>query len=99
MVVSIVPANAEYTKASSLLSFCNAVVHPDSIQNAQQTPIFHNGCVGYATSALLALNAIQRDPYVPAKGSQLVSRFTQEKIDAADVAAVSAVTLYLKGAG
>ena len=44
----------------------------------------------YATSALLALKAIQRDPYVPAKGSQLVSRFTQEKIDAADVAAVSA---------
>jgi len=43
----------------------------------------------YATSALLALKAIQRDPYVPAKGSQLVSRFTQEKIDAADVAAVS----------
>ncbi len=43
----------------------------------------------YATSALLALKAIQRDPYVPAKGSQLVSRFTQEKIDAADVAAIS----------
>jgi hypothetical protein len=43
----------------------------------------------YATSALLALKAIQRDPYVPAKGSELVSRFTQEKIDAADVAATS----------
>ncbi len=43
----------------------------------------------YATSALLALKAIQRDTYVPEKGSQLVSRFTQEKIDAADVAAVS----------
>ncbi len=43
----------------------------------------------YATSALLALKAIQRDPYIPEKDSNLVSRFTQEKIDAADVAAVS----------
>ena len=43
----------------------------------------------YATSALLALKAIQRDPYAPAKGSKMVSRFTQEKIDAADVIAVS----------
>jgi hypothetical protein len=43
----------------------------------------------YATDALLALKAIQRNPFVPAKGSQLVSRFTQEKIDVADVAAVS----------
>ena len=43
----------------------------------------------YATDALLALKAIQRDPFVPAKDSQLVSRFTQEKIDVADVAAVS----------
>lgn len=43
----------------------------------------------YATSALLALKAIQRDPYVPEKGSQLVNRATQEKIDSADVAAVS----------
>ncbi len=43
----------------------------------------------YATSALFALKAIQRDTYVPAKGSQLVSRSTQEKIDAADIAAVS----------
>ena len=43
----------------------------------------------YATSALLALKAIQRDPYVPAKGSHLVGRLTQEKIDAADVAAIS----------
>jgi uncharacterized protein YhdP len=37
----------------------------------------------------LALKAIQRDTYVPEKNSQLVSRFTQEKIDVADVAAVS----------
>jgi hypothetical protein len=43
----------------------------------------------YATSALLALKAIQRDPFAPEKHSQLVSRFTQEKIDAADVAAAS----------
>lgn len=43
----------------------------------------------YATSALLALKAIERDPYVPEKSSGLVSRFTQEKIDAADVSAVS----------
>jgi hypothetical protein len=43
----------------------------------------------YATSALLALKAIQRDPLVQPKNSNLVSRATQEKIDAADVAAVS----------
>jgi hypothetical protein len=43
----------------------------------------------YATTALLALKAIQRDPFVPKKNSQLVSRFTQDKIDAADVVAVS----------
>jgi hypothetical protein len=42
---------------------------------------------GFATAALLALKAIQRDPYAPAGGSDLVSRFTQEKIDAADVVA------------
>jgi hypothetical protein len=43
----------------------------------------------YATSALLALKAIQRDVFVPPKNSNLVGRATQEKIDAADVAAAS----------
>ncbi len=42
-----------------------------------------------ATASLLALKAIQRDTFVPDKGSGLVSRYTQEKIDAADVAAIS----------
>ncbi len=42
-----------------------------------------------AIASLLALKAIQGDPYIPEAGSGLVSRVTQEKIDAADVAAVS----------
>jgi chromosome segregation ATPase len=42
-----------------------------------------------ATSSLLALKAIQRDLYVPEVGSHTVSRATQEKIDAVDVAAVA----------
>ena len=41
------------------------------------------------SDGLLALKAIQGDPYVPEKGSGLVSRATQEKIDAADVVAIS----------
>lgn len=44
---------------------------------------------GYAMSALLALKAIEGDTYVPEKNSNLVSRFTQDKLDTADVAAVS----------
>lgn len=43
----------------------------------------------YATAALLALKGIEHDAFVPVKGSQLVSRFTQDKIDAADATAVS----------
>jgi hypothetical protein len=44
---------------------------------------------GCATSSLLALKAIQRDTFIPETGSHTVSRITQEKIDAADVAAAS----------
>ena len=44
---------------------------------------------GCAIASLLALKAIQGDPLVPEPHSGLVSRSTQEKIDAADVAAVS----------
>ena len=44
----------------------------------------------YATSALLALKAIQGDVYVPPDAkSKLVFRPTQEKIDASDVTAVT----------
>ena len=44
---------------------------------------------GCAIASLTALKAIQGDPYVQERGSNLVSRATQEKIDAADVAAIS----------
>jgi hypothetical protein len=44
---------------------------------------------GYAMAALLALKAIEGDTYAPGENSNLVSRFTQEKIDTADVTAVS----------
>ena len=44
---------------------------------------------GCAIASLLALKAIQGDPLVPEPHSNLVSRNTQEKIDAADVAAVT----------
>jgi hypothetical protein len=53
------------------------------------TPAQKNLSDTCATSSLLALKAIQRDLYVPEVGSHTVSRVTQEKIDAVDVAAVA----------
>jgi|ERR1019366_156812 hypothetical protein len=44
---------------------------------------------GYAVAALTALKAIEEDTFVQKPDSNLVSRFTQEKIDAADALAVS----------
>jgi hypothetical protein len=43
----------------------------------------------YAIQALLALKSIQRDLFIPDAGFTTVGRLTQEKIDTADVAAVS----------
>jgi hypothetical protein len=43
----------------------------------------------YAVAGLTALKAIEGDTFVQKPGTNLVSRFTQEKIDAADALAVS----------
>lgn len=53
---------------------------------------------GCAIASLLAIKAIQGDPFVPEANSGLVSRSTQEKIDAADVAAVSPEERHVAGA-
>ncbi len=62
------------------------VITPTGCKHQPAEKKLSDGC---AIASLLALKAIQGDPYVPEKGSGLVSRATQEKIDAADVSAIS----------
>jgi hypothetical protein len=54
----IAQANVDLTKTSDLLNFCNAVVHPDSMQDVQRKPIFRNGCVGYINGWLGGIEGV-----------------------------------------
>lgn len=73
----------------SMIVVVTVLVGCGSTRSATVQPAPKRLSDNYAISALLALKAIEGDTYVPEKGSNLVSRFTQEKIDAADVTAVS----------